>query len=64
MTIKLKHIPLLNIDLFYWFHAVFEALQEIDEATLKPDVGANLDDDFPYVQFDYWSIGASFFHRF
>lgn len=53
MTIKLKHIPLLNIDLFYWFHAVFEALQEIDEATLKPDVGANLDDDFPYVQFDY-----------
>lgn len=19
------------------------------------------DDDFPYVQFDYWSIGASFF---
>lgn len=28
MTIKLKHIPLLNIDLFYWFHAAFGIFKE------------------------------------
>lgn len=33
MTIKLKHIPLLNIDLFYWLHAAFGVAEEVMQET-------------------------------